>query len=116
MFGNSTRRLVTALTVSMVLAGVAAAGWLFWFGRPPQIGSDEEVFNTVDALFTAVRARDERLLGECEQRLHKCGSDGKLPTEAAGYLDEVIGTARAGKWRSAAETLYHFMKAQRRPA
>src|SRR5262245_5531966 len=84
------------------------------FRRPPQMGADEKVFNTVDALFTAVRARDAKLLGQCEQRLHALRDAGKLPPEAARYLDDVVGRARDGRWESAAEQLYDFMKQQRR--
>ncbi len=77
-------------------------------------GADEEVFQAVDALFTAVTARDVRLLGECEQRLHALKEAGKLPGEASDYLDGIMNKARDGRWESAAETLYDFMKAQRR--
>jgi hypothetical protein len=78
------------------------------------MGPDEEVFASVDALFTALTARDEKLLGQCEQRLHAAKAAGKLPGEASGYLDGVIAKARAGSWQSAAEKLYAFMKVQRR--
>ena len=33
--------------------------WLVGCGNPPQMGADEKVFATVDALFTAVTAHDE---------------------------------------------------------
>jgi len=82
--------------------------------RPPQMGADSQVFRTVDALFTAVTARDENLVAQCEQRLHVCRNDGKLPPKAAAFLDEVIAKARAGHWESAAQSLYDFMLTQRR--
>jgi hypothetical protein len=69
---------------------------------------------TVDALFTAVTARDEKLLAQCEQRLHAYRDAGKLPQSAARHLDGVIATARAGSWRPAAERLYSFIQRQRR--
>jgi hypothetical protein len=72
------------------------------------------VFKSVDALFTAVAARDDQLLGACEQRLHALADAGRLPVDAAAYLDDVVATARAGRWESAARTLYDFMRAQRR--
>jgi hypothetical protein len=78
------------------------------------MGADEQVFASVDALFTAITARDEKLLGQCEHRLHALKGAGNLPGSAAGYLDGVIQTARKGRWQAAAETLYSFMKAQRR--
>ncbi len=81
---------------------------------PPQLAPDEDVFKTVDALYTAVRMKDEKRLGECEQRLHVYRDAGKLPKESAEVLDGVIVKARGGSWESAAERLYDFMLAQRR--
>lgn len=100
-----------------ILGGVAVLvlGLLVWNLWPvPQMGADEEVFRTVDALFTAVTARDEKLLGQCEQRLHGYRDSGKLPRKAASQLDGIIARARAGSWQAAAERLYDFMKRQRR--
>ena len=82
--------------------------------RPPQMGADEAVFDTVDALFTAVTARDPRLLDQCERSLHAHRDAGKLPHDASVYLDGVIGTARGGQWETAAHRLYQFMQVQRR--
>ena len=78
------------------------------------MGPDEDVFKTVDALFTAVTARDEKLLARSEQRLRASREAGKLPADASDYLDGIVQTARAGRWEAAAERLYGFMKAQRR--
>ncbi|MBI3822183.1 MAG: hypothetical protein HY289_05830 [Planctomycetes bacterium] len=100
-----------------LLAFTLAAGvtvLLTGCGTPPQMGSDEEVFRTVDALYTAVTARNEKLVDQCDQRLSKLKQAGKLPESAANYLDDVIATARAGQWRPAAERLHAFMKSQRR--
>src|SRR5947209_18402666 len=98
------------------LAGLAVllVAWFVLWTRPPQMGPDPEVFATVDALFTAVTARDDKLLGQCEQRLHTLKDTGKLLAGASNYLDGIIQKARAGRWEWAAERLYEFMKAQRR--
>jgi hypothetical protein len=85
----------------------------FWFARPPQMGADPEVFKTVDALFTAVTARDEKLLGQCERRLSALESAGRLPGKASSYISGIIARAHDGRWQSAAEQLYAFMRAQR---
>jgi hypothetical protein len=82
--------------------------------RPPQIDADEAVFNTVDALFTALTAHDEKRLGQCEQRLHVYRDTKKLPDDASDFLDGVIRRAREGRWQSAAESLYDFVQAQQR--
>ncbi len=83
-------------------------------GRPPQMGADKDVFATVDALFTAITAHDEKQLSQCEQRLKGYFDAGTLPETASTYLKGIIETAHQGKWQSAAETLYSFMMAQRR--
>lgn len=111
---NGATKVAYLLLAGGLPAVVASVLLLIWILRPPQMGADEEVFTTVDALFTAVTARDEKLLGECERRLHAYRDAGKLPRAASDYLDSVIRTSRAGGWTSAAETLYGFMRAQRR--
>ncbi|MEO2091913.1 MAG: hypothetical protein ABGY75_20870 [Gemmataceae bacterium] len=104
--------------VLLALGGVvAAAVGIVLFGllsRPPQMGASDEVFHTVDALYTAVRNRDEKRVGECERRLHGYRESGELPSAAAAALDVIIRTARGGAWEAAAERLYEFMLAQRR--
>jgi hypothetical protein len=102
--------LFALLGLAVVAAGVALATWR----STPQMGGDEEVFRTVDALFTAVAARDEKLLSRCEQRLAAHRDAGKLPPEAADSLARIIAKARAGSWEGAAERLYDFMKNQKR--
>lgn len=104
--------------VAWVVLGVLAVGFLVLIvlalRTPPQLAPSEDVFKTVDALYTAVRMKDEKRLGECEQRLHAYRNAGKLPKEAAESLDGVIAKARAGSWETATERLYEFMLAQRR--
>ena len=113
---NGSTRTRLALGAAGV-AGLAVLGWLvlWWWSRSPQMGPDEEVSRTVDALFTAITARDESLLAQCEQRIHTYKETGKLPPSAGDYLDGIIHRARQGHWESAAERLYGFMQAQRRP-
>ena len=80
----------------------------------PQMGPDEEVFDTVDALYTAVRNRDEKQLAACEAKLAGYRDVGKLPATAASTLTAIIASARSGGWDSAARRLYDFMAAQKR--
>jgi hypothetical protein len=103
-----------AIAVGVVTLAVLLVGWFVWWTKPPQMGADAGVFASVDALFTAVTARDEKLLAQCEQRLHSLKAAGKCPIEASDYLDDIIHKSRAGRWESAAERLYEFMRAQRR--
>lgn len=106
------RQAVLAAGVVVAIGVIVAV--LAGLRRPPQMGADESVFRTVDALFTAVTARDERQLGDCERRLRGYRDEGRLPEGAAEYLDGVIGLARGGDWAAAAKQLYEFMSAQRR--
>ena len=96
--------------VALVAIGVVYHYW----SRPPQMGTSEEVFNTVDALYTAVRNRDEKRIGECEARLKGYREAGKLPESAANALDAIVRKARSGAWDTAIARLYEFMLAQRR--
>ena len=108
----TTRRATIA--VSAVGLAILLVYWLGWFGRPPQLVPDDEVYRTVDALFTAVNAHDEKQLGDCERQLRAFKDAGKLPGEASAYLDSVFKKAREGQWRPAGEQLYEFMRVQRR--
>jgi hypothetical protein len=100
------------------LAGAALVAFLLaWFllwNKAPQMGPSADAFRTVDALFTAVTARDEKLLAGCEQRLQALADAGELPGAALDYLSGITQHARAGHWQSAAVRLYDFMMAQRR--
>src|SRR5947207_14907946 len=111
---TSTKPQQTLILGAVALLLVLFGGWYFWPRTPVQIGADREVFTTVDALFTAVTAHDERLLRQSEQRIKSLQHAGKMPEKAAAYLDAVIAEARSGDWQHAAEDLYWFMKGQRR--
>jgi hypothetical protein len=106
-------RVAVYVLAGLVVFGVILA-LLAFRSRPPQMGPDEDVFNTVDALYTAVRNQDEKRLGECATRLKAYREAGKLPADAANALDGIIAKARSGSWESAAERLYDFMLAQKR--
>lgn len=98
------------IAAAAVLVGIA----LHFFTRPPQMGTDEDAFKTVDALYTAVRMKDEAKLSQCEARLHAYRDAGKLNASSADFLDSIIATARGGNWSTATERLYEFMSVQRR--
>lgn len=93
---------------------VVGAALLTYWNRPPQMGASEEAFHTVDALYTAVRSRDEKRVTSCEQRLNGYREAGTLPAAAADSLDAIIRQARSGAWDAATVRLYEFMLAQRR--
>ena len=102
------------LSSFVALAIVAGGALYFGWRTPPQMGSSQDVFTAVDALFTAIGNQDAKRLGECESRLRAANEAGKLPSPAWDYIRRVIAQARSGGWRPAAETLYKFMLAQQR--
>ena len=114
------KTMPTRERAAWVAAGVLSVGvlvvWLWSLRAPPQMGPDADVFNTVDALYTAVRNQDERRLGKCAKRLDTYREAGKLADAPARYLNEIIATARAGDWAAATRRLYEFMSVQRREA
>ena len=109
---TATRRVAWAVLGTLGL--LLAVGVVLGLRSPPQMGPDADVFETVDALYTAVRNRDDARLTQCEARLAAHKAAGKLPPAAAASLDGVIAKARRGDWQPAAERLYDFMLAQRR--
>lgn len=111
--GGRRGRVAGWVLVALAVAALAAVA-ANWWSRPAQMGADDRVFATVDALYTAVRVRDEKQVGACEARLHAYRDEGALPAAAAADLDRVIADARGGRWQPAAERLYAFMSAQRR--
>lgn len=98
------RRLTLAWIV-LVIAGC---------GRPPQITGDPDAFKEVDALYTAVTAKNPQLLEQCETRLRALRTAGKLSEPALKSLEPIVAKAKAGDWRPAAEQLNDFMRGQRR--
>ncbi|MDB5391296.1 MAG: hypothetical protein JWM11_6942 [Planctomycetaceae bacterium] len=105
-------RIVFSVLGIALIAGLAL--FISSWRLPAQIGSDEAVFETIDALFTAVNSRDKRQLGECERRLRAYRESGKLPAAAAKQVESIIEQARSGQWEPAARRLYDFMLGQRR--
>jgi hypothetical protein len=107
------RRMPVLLGLAgMVVAGVLVAIWSL--RPPPQMGPSREVFDTVDALFTAVTAHDEPRMSQCQERLRGYREAGVLPGDAAYALDAIIERARSGSWQPAAKQLYAFMNGQKR--
>jgi hypothetical protein len=111
--GTRNRRRAAWVVLGVLLAGLVVV-LVLRLRTPPQMGPNEAVFRTVDALYTAVRNHDEPRLAQCARRLTAHRDAGTLPRDAADYLDGVITTARGGGWDPAAQRLYNFMLVQRR--
>src|SRR5207247_2125629 len=93
----SNRAKITVPVIALLIA--VAAVW-FWSSRrpPPQLPPSEEVFKTVDALFTAVTAHDPERLSACEQRLKAYNERGELSAPAWKRLQTIIANSHAGQW------------------
>jgi len=104
-------------TIAWGAAGLLALAILAYIGwsqlPPPQLEHDEQVFNTVDALFTAISSRDATRVDECARRFESYHGDGRMTDSVKALLDSVVGEARAGKWEPAARRLYDFILGQR---
>lgn len=98
--------------LALLVLSVFVWSWL----PPPSMGTDEEVFKTVDALFTALTSRNTDWMDDCEQRLRVFQDEARLPPKSARYLDAVIAQARTGEREQAARRLYDFIYRQRAPA
>ena len=105
------RKLLVGLGGLFVVCSVA---WIVWSRLPPpQLKADEQVFTTVDALFTALTSRDSKRLDDCERRLKSYHEQGKMSDAVAATLDGIVLQAREGKWEPASKKLYNFMLGQR---
>jgi hypothetical protein len=98
---------------SLALVAAVFLAWYFWNATPPQLGDDERTRSAVDALFTAVTAKDDKLLAQCEARLNALRNDGALAAEASKHLEDIISQAKTGEWQTAARRLYKFIQGQR---
>ena len=110
----SRRYLALGLFTVLVLL-IAGRVW-FSFRTPPQLPPSDEVFKTVDALFTAVTGHDTHQLTLCQQRLDQYKQRGELTGSTAKRLEGIIATAQTGDWSTAAHRLYDFIQGQRREA
>jgi hypothetical protein len=108
------RRLRSSTRWVVLIPLAAACAWASAGCGPAQIGEDQGAFKAVDALYTAVSLRDERLLAQCEKTLGELVASGQLPEAAAGSLDAIVAEAKGGHWESAQAHLGDFMRGQRR--
>src|SRR3954453_23486714 len=106
-----TRNKITLIILGLILAVAGGRLWLS-YRSPPQLPPSGEVFKTVDGLFTAITARDEQRLGDCEARLKRFHESAELPHASWKRLEAFISTARSGQWEPAARRLYNFMQQQ----
>ncbi len=82
-------------------------------GRQPQLGSNEQAFKSADALWTAVCAKQPKLVDDAYSRLKQLHADGELSDDAFAVLDGVVSKADAADWAAAQKQLKLFWRGQR---
>lgn len=102
-----------ALTFGCLTLVAVTAYWLSNRSQP-QLKYDGEVYNTVDALFTAITSRNADRLAACNERLNRYESEGRLTGPAAKALDQIVRQAEGGEWDAAGKRLYALILGQRR--
>ena len=110
---NDDRRREWLIGAAGVVAALILVMIVWRMLPPPQMKTDEEVFKTVDALFTAVTSRDMARLDECEQRLRTYQTEGRTSPAVASRLDAIVKQARNREWEPAAKKLYTCIMGQR---
>jgi hypothetical protein len=108
---DGIRKIAVGAAGGLATIVLAAAIWTRL--PPPQMETDEQVFKTVDALFTALNAKDRARLEECERRLKAYHDEGKTSDAVASRLDSIVKQAEDGQWKPAAKKLYAFILGQR---
>ena len=110
-----SRNKLAITILGLAIIAIAARAY-FVFHSAPQLPASDEVYSTVDALFTAVTAHDSQRLATCQQRLESFKHRGSMPSAAAKRLDRIIAIANSGDWTAAAHQLYDLIQAQQRKA
>ena len=83
-------------------------------GRPAQIGGDKNAVKAVDALYTAVGLRDQKLVAECAARLKGLRDEDKISETAFNSLESIVAEAKDEKWESSQNHLIQFLEGQTR--
>lgn len=81
----------------------------------PQVLEDEAVFKELDAMFTALNSRKIELVEDCRKRFSALNQERRLSDAGYQAIDRIAARGVAGEWQPAAEELYRFIRAQRKP-
>ncbi len=100
----SSRNYLIAFAIAVVLFGGYQA-WR-WYATPPQLQASPEARKTLDALFTALTARDKAKLATCMERIEVHFAEGKLSQKATHELRICQKLANADSWEQSAKRLY----------
>ncbi len=80
----------------------------------PQVLNNEEVFTSLDALWTAVTSQKLERLQSASDRLQELRDSGDLSESGWNAISPIIEQASSGQWEPAARRLKKFIRAQRK--
>lgn len=106
----SSAEYSSLLTALLVLSAMFASPGC----STPQVLGDEEVFTSLDALWTAVTSRKVDRLQDVTNRLIDLRDTGKLSPSGWKALEPILQSAFEEEWESAAKRLKKFIRAQRK--
>ncbi len=78
----------------------------------PNFKASGDALKTIDALFTAINARDVNRVAGCRERLSEQASSGQLNPVAMVELSDCCEQASSGGWETAARRLYRMIEKQ----
>ena len=107
---STGRILLVSLASVLAVVTIAFAYWA-WTATPKLQPSDE-VYTSLDALFTAVTAHKSPMVETSATRLDALHREGKIPDPAWKRITRVIDLAKDGQWESSAKSLYQFIERQ----
>ena len=108
IWANSRSGVAIIGAVAILLCGLTYWAWT----DTPQLKADGDVYASLDALFTAVTARRESLVANCESKLAVLHSEGKIPEQAWKRISHVIELTRSREGEIAVKAPYTFIERQ----
>ncbi|MCA9159463.1 MAG: hypothetical protein KDA72_14105 [Planctomycetales bacterium] len=105
---NAVQNKPADYAVGIALVAVLLVGYQAWryFSLPPKLQASVEATKTLDAMFTALTARDSAKLATCMNRIESHFAAGKLGRKATAELRYCAELANQGSWDQAAKRLY----------
>ena len=100
--------------IAAIVAGLVCWPFPVAAGRR-RSGADKDAMKAVDALYTAVGLRDEKLVDECGGAAQEpCTARGRFPNPPSTPWKAIIAQAKDGKWEPAQTAWAVFMEGQTR--
>lgn len=116
MSSNSAEVQSNAMRYALVIGVIVGllVGYQAWryFSTPPKLQASADALKTLDAMFTALTARDSAKLAACMIRIEQHFAAGKLGRKATDQLRYCAELANKDSWDNAAKHLYWMIYKQ----